>query len=110
MVKNERDLCDVCGEEPARPVSDLWRRIRETCVRFVEKNQRGLCEIGGEESERPVWGLWRRIREACERLVLKALSMRHVSVRIFRFPVACYHLAILRTHTSITHQMDNGPI
>ena len=81
VKKNQRELCQVCGEEPERPVWGLRRRIREGCVRFVVKNQRGLCEICGEESERAV------------RDFLKTLAMRHVSVRICRFPVAYYHFS-----------------
>jgi len=46
-VKNQRGLCEVCGEEP------------EACVRFVVKNPTGLCEVCGEEPE------------ACVRFVVK---------------------------------------
>ena len=66
-----RVLCQRLWWKPYRPLSDLFRRTREACVRFVVKNQRDLCEVCGEEPERPVWGLWWRIREACVRFVVK---------------------------------------
>ena len=71
VKKNQRELCQVCGEEPERPVWGLRRGIREGCVRFVVKNQRDLCEVCGEESERAVSGLWWRTREACAMFVEK---------------------------------------
>ena len=70
-MKNQRGLCEICGEEPGRSVWGFWWRTGEACVRFVAKNQRGLCEVCGEEPERLVWGLWRRTREACVRFVEK---------------------------------------
>jgi hypothetical protein len=58
VKKNQRGLCQIYGEEPERPVKDLWRRTRQACVRFVQKNNRDLCEVCAEEPERPVSDLW----------------------------------------------------
>ena len=110
MVKKQRGLCQIYGEEPDRPVSDLWWRTRQACVRFVVKNQRGLCQICGEEQETPVSDLWWRTREACVRFMVKNPALRQFLSKYFDYHLPIIILPILPTHPSITHQMDNGPI